>query len=121
MSRVNTNNLPSTGLRSKSKKLDILRTFEIFNKESLGILKDKIIEIILVEADNIFSKNKKIFDIDFKNDKSIQISVVNDKEAYNLLSNTWKRHKLKQGKLNDKDNKDTIFDQLPEPERMPRL
>ncbi|HSA06824.1 MAG TPA: hypothetical protein P5556_06570 [Candidatus Gastranaerophilales bacterium] len=94
----------------KSKRFDILRTFELFNKENMSILRDKIVEIILVEADNIFSKNKKIFDIDFKKDKSMQIAVFNDKQTYDLLSNTWKRHKMKSGNLNDKSDKSGIFD-----------
>ena len=102
----------SISKQRKNKKFDILRTFEKFNRENLGVFANRMVEIILVEADNIFSKNKKMFNLDFKKDKSIQISVVNDKKAYDLLSNTWKRHKMKQDKLNDKNNASSIFDQL---------
>jgi|GEM_PF-3508681 len=94
----------------KRKRLDILRTFEIFNRENIEIFKDKVIEIILVEADNIFSKNKKMFDVDIKKNKSVQISVYNDRHSYDLFSNTWKRQKIKQGKLNDKNNQSRIPD-----------
>lgn len=94
-----------------SKKTDIFKTFEIFNKENISILKDKIVEIILVEADNIFLKatKKNMFELDFKKNNSVQVSVFNDKHAYDLLSNTWKRHKQKQLKTNDKNNKSGIF------------
>lgn len=99
--------------RKKRKKLDILKTFEVFNKESISHLKDKIIEIIMIEADNIFSNNKKMFDVDLKENQSVQISVYNDNKTYDLLSNTWKRHKLKQEQLNDKNNQSGILDKLP--------
>lgn len=89
--------------KKKSGKYDIIKTFEIFNRENISRLKDKLVEIILVEADNIFAKSEKVFDLDFKKNKSIQISVYNDKNTYDLLSNTWKRYKLKHGKLNDKN------------------
>ena len=96
-------------LTIKSKKLDILKTFEIFNKENIGVLKDKIIEIILVEADNIFSNNKHLFTLDIKKNNAVQISVLNDRKTYDLLSSTWKRHKMKQEKLNDKNKKSRLF------------
>ncbi len=115
MNNANEHNLPVPNSPGKHKKFDIIRTFEVFNRENLAVLKDRIIEIILIEADNIFSNNKKIFDIDLRKNKSIQISVFNDKKTYDLLSNTWKRHKIKQGNLNDKSNQSRIFDQLPEP------
>lgn len=85
--------------RRKNGKFDILKTFELFNKENINILKDTLIEIILIEADNIFAKNKNLFNLDIKNNKTMQISVFNDKNTYNLLSNTWKRHKEKQSIL----------------------
>lgn len=107
------NRLAERGIfASQKRKFDIFRTFELFNKENMGILKDKIVEIIMVESDNIFAKNKKMFNIDFIKDKSARISVFNDKPAYELLSNTWKRYKMKYGNLNDKNNKSGIFDQL---------
>ncbi|OGI03713.1 MAG: hypothetical protein A2Y25_08230 [Candidatus Melainabacteria bacterium GWF2_37_15] len=96
------------------KSSDIYKTFEIFNKDNISILKDRLIEIILIEADNIFSrKNKNMFELDFKKNNSVQISVYNDKEMYDLLSNTWKRYKMKQIETNDKDNKSGIYNQLP--------
>lgn len=96
------------------KSPDIFKTFELFNKESISILRDKIIKIILVEADNIFSgKNKKMFDLDFKKNNSVQISVFNDKKTYDLLSNTWKRYRNRQLNKNDQNNKSGVYNQLP--------
>jgi len=75
-----------------TKKADIFKTFEIFNRETLSILRDRLVEIVLIETDNIFSKaNKKLFEVDFKKNNSLQISVFNDKPMYDLLANTWRR------------------------------
>ena len=97
------------------KNFNIFKTFEKFNSESINILKDRIIEIILIETENIFSKpNKNLFEMDFKKNNSIQISIFNDKKTFDLLSNTWKRHKNKQLLTeNDKNNQSTIFNQQP--------
>ena len=93
----------------KKRKFDILKTFEIFNRESLGILKDKLIEIVMLETDNIFSK-KSLFNIDFKKDDSVQITVINDRKTYDLLSNTWKRHKKKVSAIKDEEsNKRRVY------------
>ena len=96
----------------KKRKFDILKTFEIFNRESLSILKDKLIEIVMLETDIIFSKTN-LFNIDFKKDDSVQITVINDKKTYDLLSNTWKRHKKKiNGLKNEENNQCKIYNQL---------
>lgn len=78
----------------KKNKFDILKTFDIFNKDSLSVLRDKFIEIVMIEADNIFA-GKSLFNIDFKKDDTVQITVINDRRTYDLLSNTWQRHKKK--------------------------
>jgi len=98
----------------KKRKFDILKTFEIFNLESLSILKDKFLEIVMLETENIFSSNKNsFFNIDFKKDDSVQITVMNDRKTYDLLSNTWKRHKKKiNGVKNEKNNQRNIYNQL---------
>ncbi len=92
------------------KKADIFKTFEMFNRESLNFFRDRLVEIVLIEADNIFARaNKKMFDVDFKKNNSVQISVFNDKPTYDLLANTWRRKK--QLKADDKDNQSRIFNQ----------
>ena len=106
------NKLSVNKKRMMTKKTGILKTFEIFNRETITMLKDKLIEIILIETENIFSKNKKMFNVDFKKDDSVQISILNDQKTYHLLSNTWKRHKMKYGKTDDKNTQSTIPNKL---------
>lgn len=98
----------------KKNKFDILKTFEIFNMESLSILKDKFLEIVMLETENIFSSHKNnLFNVDFKKDDSVQITVINDRQTYDLLSNTWKRHKKKiNGIKNEKNNQCNVYNQL---------
>jgi hypothetical protein len=98
----------------KKRKFDILKTFEIFNMESLSILKDKFLEIVMLETENIFSSHKNnLFNIDLKKDDSVQITVINDRNTYDLLSNTWKRHKKKiNGIKNEKNNQRNVYNQL---------
>ena len=54
----------SISKQRKNKKFDILKTFEKFNRENLGVFANRMVEIILVEADNIFSKNISLTRID---------------------------------------------------------
>lgn len=100
-----------------TKKTGILRTFEIFNRENFARIRDKIAKVILVETENIFAKNKKMFNIDLKKDNSPQITVFNDVETYNLLSNALKRQQMKSDivkriKSDDKNNESSIPDKL---------
>lgn len=88
-----------------SKRFNIFNTFDIFNAESISVLKDKLIEIVLIETDNIFA-TKNLFNIDFKKNNNVQISIINDKTTYDLLSNTWKRNNKKL--TNEKNNKRKI-------------
>jgi len=98
----------------KKRKFDILKTFEIFNREALSVLKDKFFEIIMIETDNIFSSHKNnLFNIDFKKDDSVQVTVINDRKTYDLLSNTWKRHKKKINGINNEENNQCgVYNQL---------
>jgi len=90
------------------KKFDIIKSFEIFNSEALSVIKDKIIEIVLIEAENIFSKHpamtNSLFNVDMKKDNSFQVTIYNDKKTYDLLSNTWKRQKLRKLKAKNEEN-----------------
>ena len=100
----------------KKRKLDIIKTFEIFNMEALSILKDKFLEIVMIETENIFSSHRNnLFNIDFKKDNSVQITVINDSKTYDLLSNTWKRHNSRKkinGIKNEKNNQRNVHNQL---------
>ena len=93
------------------KKFNILKTFDIFNSEAISILKDKIINLIFIETENFFIKDKnekkqflsKIIDDNKENsgiinantnqDDSIQLSIIGTEKVYNLLSYTLNKYK----------------------------
>jgi len=76
------------------KNFDILKTFDIFNAESVRIIRDRIVRFVLVETENFFaSKSSIVTELD--KDENAQITIVNNAKLYNLLENTWKRHKKK--------------------------
>jgi len=102
----------------KKKKFNIFNTFDVFSCESISILKDKIIQFVLIEADNFFipkfQKDTDIFgqkilypvpvtvtsdvtdscvSTEITNDDTIYFSVLNNKRMYNLLTNSWRRYK----------------------------
>lgn len=77
--------------------MNIIKTFEIFLKEPLSILRENIIQIVSIQTGNIF-ENKPSCDITLLKDKT-QITVVNNEKLYNFLSIV--NHK----KLNEKDKK----------------
>lgn len=80
----------------KKKPFDILKTFDLFNREALAVIKNKFLEIIMVETDNVFVKNQQqMFNVDIKNDNTVQITILNDKKTYDLLSYAWHKHKRK--------------------------
>lgn len=64
--------------------MNILKTFEIFLKEPLSILKDNIIQIVSVQTGNIFA-NKPSCDVTFMKNKT-QITVINNEKLYKFLS-----------------------------------
>lgn len=65
-----------------AKKFDIRKTFEIFLREPLSILKVGLFQIVHLES-NIFSG--KAVNVDFMDDKT-QVTVVNNERMYNLVS-----------------------------------
>ena len=74
--------------------MNIFKTFEIFLKEPLSILKDNFIQIVSIQTGNIFA-NKPSIDVSMTNDKA-QITVVNNEKVYNLLS--MAQHRAEQKK-----------------------
>lgn len=64
--------------------MNIFKTFEIFLKEPLSILKNNFIQIVSVQTNNIF-ENKPSIDVSLMKDKA-QLTVVNNEKLYNLLS-----------------------------------
>ena len=74
------------------KKFDIRKTFEIFLREPLSILKVGLFQIVHLET-NIF--NQKAVNVDFWDDKT-QITVVNNEKMYNLFQTVLFKRRLKE-------------------------
>ena len=64
--------------------MNIFKTFEIFLREPLSIIKHNWIQIVSLQTDNLFS-HKPSCDVTLLNDGA-QITVVNNPKLYNLLS-----------------------------------
>lgn len=75
------------------KKFDIRKTFEIFWKEPLSILKVGLFQIVNLQS-NIFNQ-KPVVNIDFMKDKT-QITVVDSDKMYNLFQTVLFKRKLKE-------------------------
>ena len=75
------------------KKFDIRKTFEIFWKEPLSILKVGLFQIVNLQS-NIFSQ-KPAVNIDFLKYKT-QITVVDSDKMYNLFQTVLFKRKLKE-------------------------
>ena len=75
------------------KKFDIRKTFEIFWKEPLSILKVGLFQIVNLQS-NIFSQ-KPAVNVDFLKDRP-QITVVDSDKMYNLFQTVLIKQKLKE-------------------------
>lgn len=73
--------------------MNIFKTFEIFLKEPLSILRDNFIQIVSVQTGNIFEQKPSI-DVSLLKNKA-QLTVVNNEKLYNLLSIATLRAKNK--------------------------
>lgn len=74
------------------KKFDIRKTFETFLRQPLSVLTEGLFQIVNIETDNVFSKDKS-FDIDFVNGKT-QLTLVNNPKMYNLFQTVLYKKKL---------------------------
>lgn len=74
--------------------MNIFKSFELFLKEPLSILRDNFIQIVSVQTGNIF-ENKPSIDVTMMKDKA-QITVVNNEKLYNLLSLVTAKAKKKE-------------------------
>lgn len=75
------------------RKFDIRKSFEIFWKEPLSILKAGLFQIVNIKS-NIFSQ-KPVVNVDFMKDKT-QITVVDSDKMYNLFQTVLIKQKLKE-------------------------
>ena len=74
--------------------MNIFKSFELFLKEPLSILRDNFIQIVSIQTGNIF-ENKPSVDVTMMKDKA-QITVVNNEKLYNLLSLVTAKAKKKE-------------------------
>ena len=63
--------------------MNIFKTFEIFLKEPLSVLKNNFFQIVSVQTPNIDEKSS--VNVSVMKDKT-QITIVNNEKMYNLLS-----------------------------------
>ena len=75
-----------------AKKFDIRKSFEIFLREPLSILKVGLFQIVHLES-NIFKE--KAVNVDFVNDKT-QVTVVNNEKMYNLFQTVLFKRRLQE-------------------------
>lgn len=86
--------------------MNIFKTFEIFLREPLSILRERIIQIVNVNSDYVKEAG---VNVDFL-DKKTQITVVNSEKMYNLLRTAMYKKEQK-----------TIQKLLPAPKRKQML
>lgn len=79
--------------------MNIFKTFEIFLKEPLSILRENFIQIVSVQTENLFAQKPSV-DVTLLKNKA-QITVVNNEKLYKLLSIV--NHRT-QKKIEEKEN-----------------
>ncbi len=78
------------------KKFDIRKSFEIFWREPLSILKEGLFQIVNIQsAENIFEKKPGV-NIDFMKDGRTQITVVDSDKMYQLFQTVLLKQRLKE-------------------------
>jgi hypothetical protein len=81
-----------------TKKFDIRKSFEIFWREPLSILKEGLFQIVNVQTtDNIFEKRPTV-NIDFMKDGRSQITVVDSDKMYHLFQTVLLKQRLKESR-----------------------
>lgn len=75
-------------------KFDIRKSFEIFWREPLSILKEGLFQIVNISTDNVFAQKPSV-NIDFMKNKT-QITVVNSDKMYNLFQTVLYKKRLKE-------------------------
>ncbi len=90
--------------------MNIFKTFEIFLREPLSILKERFIQIVNVNSTLV---TKASVDVDFLDNKT-QITVINSEKMYNLLKTVQYRKKEKAAKksLAQVEKKQIVLGQL---------
>ena len=79
--------------------MNIFQTFELFLKKPISILKNGLVSIVHLKAENIFAK--KAINVDMLKNKA-QITVINNEKVYKLLKTVTYRVKKRQEMLETK-------------------
>ncbi len=85
--------------------MNIFKTFEIFLKEPLSILRDNFVQIVSIQTDNIF-EHKPSIDVSLMKNKA-QLTVINNEKVYNLLSLVTGRARAKM--MNEINKEEHVF------------
>ncbi len=81
--------------------MNIFETFELFLRRPISILKNGLVSIVHIRAENMFAK--KAINADIMKNKT-QITVVNNEKVYNLLKLvTYRVQKKKELESKSKD------------------
>ncbi len=76
------------------KLIKVLKTFDIFNSEAFQFLKDKALNIFLIESNSTSQNGVNLV----TDDKSVNINIINRPKTYKLLISAQKRIKEKRAK-----------------------
>ncbi len=78
--------------------MDIMKTFEIFLSLPKSIINGELVNILHLDSNDNFFKTKNFISVD-KINNTTQITVLNNKKVYNLLTTVmYKRKKLYENK-----------------------
>lgn len=87
--------------------MNIFKTFELFLRKPISILKHGIVSIVHIKAENMFAK--KAVNVDLLADKA-QITVVNNEKVYNLLKTVTYRASKKKALEDTKIKSETLLE-----------
>lgn len=80
--------------------MNIFKTFEIFLREPLSVIKHNWVQIVNLQTDNLFS-HKPSCEVSLLKDGA-QLTVINNEKLYNLLSLVTYKAKRKEQELSKK-------------------
>ena len=71
--------------------MNIFKTFEIFLREPLSVLKDRIIQIVNINSPDV---SQAVVNIDMLDSKT-QITLINSEKMYNLFQTVLRKQEIK--------------------------
>lgn len=84
--------------------MNIFKTFEIFLREPLSIIKERIIQIVNINSALV---SQPLVNVEML-DKKTQITIINSDKMYNLLQTVLHKQKIKEQKSSSNHKKDQI-------------